>query len=158
MEKVNQILNNDIFKSNMKLIEELEKDRKFCKHGLDHSLDVARIAYIKSLEDNLNISKEVIYAVGLLHDLGRSLQYKEGIPHHEGSVILAKQILKDTLFNDDEKSLIISGIENHRKSDDKNYFYKLIQDSDKLSRNCFSCKSYNECYWDSNKKNDFIKY
>ena len=133
MEKVNQILNNDIFKSNMKLIEELEKDRKFCKHGLDHSLDVARIAYIKSLEDNLNISKEVIYAVGLLHDLGRSLQYKEGIPHHEGSVILAKQILKDTLFNDDEKSLIISGIENHRKSDDKNYFYKLIQDSDKLS-------------------------
>lgn len=158
MKKVNQILNNKIFKSNMKLIEELEKDREFCRHGLHHSLDLARIAYIKSLEDNMGISKEVIYAVALLHDIGRGLQYKDGIPHHEGSVILAKEILEDTSFSDDEKLLIINGIENHRNTNDESSFNKLIQDSDKLSRNCFSCKSYNECYWDSNKKNSLIKY
>lgn len=158
MEKVNQILNNKTFKSNMKLIEELEKDREFCRHGLDHSLDLARIAYIKSLEDNMGIEKEIIYAVALLHDIGRVLQYKDGTPHHEGSVILAKKILKDTSFNDNEKLLIIDGIENHRKTNDESSFNKLIQDSDKLSRNCFSCKSYNECYWDSNKKNNLIKY
>ncbi|MBY0756980.1 HD domain-containing protein [Clostridium sardiniense] len=158
MKRVNQILNNETFKINMGLLDKLEKDREFCRHGLDHSLDLARIAYIKSLEEDIKISKEIIYAVALLHDLGRVLQYTEGVPHHEGSVILAKQILKDTSFNDEERALIIDGIEKHREINGENSFNKLIQDSDKLSRNCFSCKSYDKCYWDSNKKNNLIKY
>lgn len=158
MKRVNQILNNETFKRNMGLLDKLEKDREFCRHGLDHSLDLARIAYIKSLEEDIKVSKEIIYAVALLHDLGRVLQYTEEVPHHEGSVILAKQILKDTSFNDEERALIIDGIEKHRETNGKNSFNKLIQDSDKLSRNCFSCKSYDKCYWDANKKNNLIKY
>ena len=158
MDKVNEILKNNIFKENMKLLENLEIDREFCRHGLNHSLDVARIAYIKALEENINISKEVIYAVALLHDIGRVLQYKENIPHHKGSVILAEKILKETSFSNEEQNLIISGIENHREDNNSNYFNKLIRESDKLSRNCFTCKSYNKCYWDKNKKNNIIKY
>ena len=34
----------------------------------------------------------------------------------------------------------------------------IIYTSDKLSRNCFSCKSEKECYWDKEKKNLKIKY
>lgn len=158
MEKVNEILNNHLFKTSMKRLEELEENREFCKHGIEHSLSVARIAYIKVLEENINISKEIIYAVALLHDIGRVLQYENGIPHHEGSVILSKKILKDTSFSKEEKNLILDAIEEHREIVSENIFKKIIQDSDKLSRSCFNCKAYNDCYWDYNKKNHTIKY
>ena len=39
---------------------EKEKSRIFCKHDLQHSLDVARIAYILNLEADLKIEKEII--------------------------------------------------------------------------------------------------
>lgn len=158
MNKVNEILSNDLFKKSMKELEKLEEKREFCKHDIEHSLDVARIAYIKILEENLNISKEIIYAVALLHDIGRVLQYKEGIPHHEGSVIISREILKDTSFSEEEKNIIIDAIKEHREDLAKSDFQKTIQMSDKLSRNCYNCKAYNKCYWNYEKKNHIIKY
>ena len=67
--------------SNMEHLAEYEKNRIFCRHGMDHLMDVARIAYIENLEKNCGISKEIIYGAALLHDIGRYLQYTEGIPH-----------------------------------------------------------------------------
>ena len=92
MDKVNEILNNEKYKKYLVMLEELEKDRVFCKHGIEHSLDVARIAYIRVLELELPYSKEIIYAIALLHDIGRVLEYKENIPHHKGSLISSTQI------------------------------------------------------------------
>ncbi|WP_024613549.1 HD domain-containing protein [Clostridium sp. Ade.TY] len=158
MNKVNEILNNDLFKKYIKELETLETDREFCKHNMEHSLDVARIAYIKVLEENINISKEVIYAVALLHDIGRVLQYKDGTPHHKGSVIISEEILKDTSFSREEKDIIIDAIKEHREELAENDFQSIIQISDKLSRNCYNCKAYDKCYWDYNKKNHIIKY
>ncbi len=158
MNKVNEILNNDLFKKYIKELETLETDREFCKHNIEHSLDVARIAYIKVLEENINISKEVIYAVALLHDIGRVLQYKDGTPHHKGSVIISEEILKDTSFSREEKDIIIDSIKEHREELAENDFQSIIQISDKLSRNCYNCKAYDKCYWDYNKKNHIIKY
>ncbi len=158
MNKVNEILNNDLFKKYIKELETLEIDREFCKHNIEHSLDVARIAYIKVLEENINISKEVIYAVALLHDIGRVLQYKDGTPHHKGSVIISEEILKDTSFGREEKDIIIDAIKEHREELAENDFQSIIQISDKLSRNCYNCKAYDKCYWDYNKKNHIIKY
>lgn len=158
MNKVNEILNNDLFKKYIKELETLEIDREFCKHNIEHSLDVARIAYIKVLEENINISKEVIYAVALLHDIGRVLQYKDGTLHHKGSVIISEEILKDTSFGREEKDIIIDAIKEHREELAENDFQSIIQISDKLSRNCYNCKAYDKCYWDYNKKNHIIKY
>lgn len=157
MKKVNEILFNKKYIELLKKLELLEKDRIFCKHTMEHFLDLARIAYIRVLEEKLNYSKEVIYAIALLHDIGRVLEYEKGIPHHEGSVIIANEILEETSYNKEEKELIISAIENHRNvnSTDLN---NIIYTSDKLSRNCFSCKSEKECYWDKEKKNLKIKY
>lgn len=157
MDKINEILLSDKYKEILNTLEFLEKDRVFCKHNIEHFLDVARIAYIKVLEDRLDYSKEIIYAIALLHDIGRVLEYNEGIPHHEGSVILAKEILSETSYDDKEKEIIISAIENHRSIDD-NVLNKIIYVSDKISRNCFSCKSEKECYWSTEKKNLKIKY
>ena len=45
----------------------------------------------------------VIYAIGLLHDIGRVEQYEKGIGHHIASFNIAKEILKDIDFKEEEK-------------------------------------------------------
>lgn len=70
MERINQICSHPVWKKYMLEIDNLEKNRVYCKHGIEHLLDVARIAYIKKLESGYKIEKEVIYAAALLHDLG----------------------------------------------------------------------------------------
>lgn len=152
LKRVNEVLNNDLFKYYIKRLKKLEQNRKFCLHNIEHSLDVARISYIYVLENHLEYSKEVVYTVALLHDLGRVLQYEEGTEHHEGSIIIAEKILKDIKFSEDEKEDILKAIKNHRKeSYDK--LSNIIYKSDKLSRNCFMCKAEEECYWSKDKKN-----
>ena len=107
MENVNKILNNLKYKSLLNELNKLEINREFCNHTLEHFLDVARIAYITVLEKGLRYNKEVIYSIALLHDIGRVLQYNEGIDHHKGSAIIAAEILEDTNFSDADKTLIV---------------------------------------------------
>ena len=45
MKRVDAILNDPSFIKRIDAIEEGEADRVFCKHGMDHILSVARIAY-----------------------------------------------------------------------------------------------------------------
>ena len=156
MENVNIILNNPKYKKLLNELNDLEKDRKFCNHTLEHFLDVARIAYIIVLEKKLCYSKEVIYSIALLHDIGRVMEYNKGIDHHEASAIIAEEILEHTSFNTEEKALIIKAIKEHRRESDDE-LSKIIYKSDKLSRNCFNCKAYNECYWKEEKKNSNIR-
>lgn len=158
MKKIELITNNKTFKINLKKLQELEKNRVFCKHGIEHSLDVARIAYIMVLENNLKIDKEIIYGAALLHDLGRVLQYEENIPHEEGSLILGKIILKECNYCDEDIDMILNAIKFHRKEESKSELGEILYKSDKLSRMCFVCKSELDCYWDKKKKNFIIKY
>lgn len=157
MERINKILNNKNYKSYLEKIYNFEKDRIFCNHNLEHFLSMSRIAYIMILENNINISKEVVYAVGLLHDIGRWQQYDTGINHNEASVNLSVGILKDCGFTKEEEVLILRAISSHRVvSKDKvnEIFYK----ADKLSRNCIECNAKKECNWNNDKKNLNIKY
>lgn len=103
MERINKISEHPLWKLHMTQLKEAEKDRIFCKHGIEHLLDVARIAYIENLEQNCGVSKEWIYAAALLHDIGRFLQYSKGISHEEAGAELAEEILKDCGFNKEEK-------------------------------------------------------
>ncbi|NLK96367.1 MAG: HD domain-containing protein [Clostridiales bacterium] len=157
MDKINEILNNKKYKYYLNKLYEYEKERKFCIHDIEHFLAVARIAYIKVLEEGLSYSKDVIYAIGLLHDIGRVLQYEDNTPHNEGSVIIGKEILDETSYNEKEKEEILRAINNHRKVEEDS-LSKIIYISDKLSRNCFNCKALKECYWSIEKKNFKIKY
>lgn len=155
MNNIEKILNNPKYKELLKKLEELEENRVFCKHNLEHFLDVARISYIYVLENKLTYSKDIIYVIALLHDIGRVLEYEENIDHHNASVILANELLKETNFKEEEIELIIRAIENHR-SESSDELSKIIYKADKLSRNCFNCKAKKECYWDENKKNKTI--
>ena len=69
MERVNKIWRHPVWKQHMEHLAEYEKNRIFCRHGIDHLMDVARIAYIENLEKNCGISKEIIYGAALLHDI-----------------------------------------------------------------------------------------
>ena len=152
MNKINEILYNDKYIRYLKELYELEQDRIFCRHTIEHFLDVSRIAYIKVLENNLSYSKDIIYAIGLLHDIGRVLQYNEGIPHDEGSVIIAREILSETSYTEEEVDVILSAIDSHRQRTNGE-LESIIYNSDKESRNCFMCAAEKECYWSKDKKN-----
>lgn len=159
MIKIDNILNNARYKRYMKDIDDSEIDRKFCLHGISHSLDVARISYIINLEEKLGYDKSSIYAMSLLHDIGRSVEYKDNIPHHEAGVGIAEQILKEAQFDNEEIKKITDAIAHHKNLDgeEKSLRYLLFK-ADKLSRNCFECKMYDQCYWKEELKNKTITY
>ena len=61
MERVNGILKDPLYRTCLSKIALFERDRIFCGHDMAHFLDVARLAYIFNLEENLGIEKEEIY-------------------------------------------------------------------------------------------------
>ena len=157
MKNIDIIMNNSMYTESLEKLKKYEENREFCNHTIEHFIDVARIAYIMVLEEDLKVSKEVIYAIGLLHDIGRVRQYEEGIHHDIASVEMSKEILKETSFTEYEVDIILNGIANHRRESD-NKLEEIIYKADKLSRQCFNCKAEKECYWSSEKKNFKITY
>lgn len=159
MERVNRICEHPVWKWHMERLAEYEKDRIFCRHGMEHLLDVARIAYIENLENNRGISKEIIYGVALLHDIGRYLQYTEGIPHEKAGEKLALEILKDSGFSEEEQEEILEAVSRHRDKDtkDSSQLAGLIYRADKQSRICCFCSAEPECNWSEEKKNRQIR-
>lgn len=155
MERVNKICSHPLWRESVDKIQELEQDRIFCRHTIAHFQDVARIAYIENLEKDMGISKELIYAAAMLHDIGRHLQYLEGIPHDEGSAMLAEKILTDCEFNKQEQDAILSAILQHRTTETKTKgdLAGILYRADKKSRSCLFCPVCEECNWSTEKKN-----
>ena len=160
MKEIELIRKHPLYLSSCKRLEELERDRRFCRHQMPHLLDVARIAYIRSLENGLGLKKEVIYAAAILHDIGKASQYTEGIPHETAGKETAEKILEDTdTFTGEERQMILQAILEHRRdSENQSVLGRLLYESDKLSRACYACPAEKECNWSSGKKNMEIKW
>ena len=158
MDRVNQIWKHPLYQTELHKLQLLEAYREFCRHTPEHFLDVARLAYIRALEENYSVSKELIYCTALLHDIGRARQYEDGTPHDEAGAVIAEQILKELGFSPEEIQAIVSAIRGHRAETNQTILGQLIYRADKKSRNCFSCKAEPECYWSSAKKNMTIQY
>jgi putative nucleotidyltransferase with HDIG domain len=158
MERIDQIIQHPLFIRSIETTEKFERDRIFCCHGLSHCLDVARSAYITALEEKLPISKELIYAAALLHDIGRWKEYEEQVPHQLAGIELAGQILEDTDFNPDERQAIekVIAYHRHQKEAGQTLLAELIYRADKQTRPCFMCKAYEACYWPKERKNKTI--
>ena len=101
------------------------KRQDYCRHGMEHFLDTARIAYIRSLEETIPVSKDQIYAAALLHDIGKWQQYEDGTPHEIASARIASCILKDIVttaeafpggawFSPEDIRQILTAIRGHR--------------------------------------------
>ena len=167
MERIERIRKHPLYVSNQQRIDNMEENRIFCCHGVNHSLDVARILYILVMEQGLSVAKDIIYAAALLHDIGRGLQYEENVSHHEVGARLAREILLDCNYNEDEIVMIVEAIAGHHTGnahsegvmDESEHSFKdLFYKADKLSRNCFDCTASEACYWTQEKRNLQIKY
>lgn len=158
MNRIQRILSHPGFLAALSEIEEAEKTRIFCCHGLSHLLDTARIAYIQALEQQLPLEKELIYAAALLHDLGRAEQYRMGTPHHEAGPRLAAPILWDAGFTQQEAGQILDAIQSHRSREHTSSLGELLYRADKASRCCFACSAQGECNWSDEKKNSELYF
>ena len=152
------IQNHPLYLSADRRLQELEEIRVFCRHQMNHLLDVARIAYILDLEEGLDIGRDLIYAAAILHDIGKGRQYEEGIPHETASADLAEQILADMpaklAFTSEEQQQILTAIRGHRRLRcDAEPLEALLYKSDKMSRACFACPAESQCNWSNDKKN-----
>ncbi len=154
MDRADKIYNHPTYKKIMQKIADTEKDRIYCLHGVEHSFDVARIAYIIALENGIKIKKDIIYAASLLHDLGRGVDYHNHTPK---SIELADEILHDCDFGEDEISQIINAIDLHGE-ENGNGLLGIIQKADKVSRLCLNCKSIDTCKWKKEELNMNITY
>lgn len=159
MQRVERILNDPLFQNHLKKIAELEETRIFCKHNLAHFLDVARIAYALSLEQNIPIKKDLIYGAALLHDIGRHLQYQFGVDHALASVDLAVPILENAGYIKTEIEEILSAIRKHRKGIELiQPLEQLIFHADKASRLCLLCPARSKCNKWENQSPLFLNY
>lgn len=149
MARVNQLLDLEDYCCYIEKIECLEKERRFCKHGFEHGLNVARIAYAYILEKGeMIIPKEVVYAAAFLHDIGRWAEYETGEDHAEVSVRLAFPLLEMSGFRLEETQVIIQGIREHRrhKEEDLTPLGEALARADDWSRDCRRCTVQTLCY------------
>ena len=143
MKRVNAVLENELFCRALAKIEESESGRVFCRHGLPHLLDTARIMSILALKEGKAVPQEEIYACALLHDIGR-----EGGEHASKSAALAEKILPQCGFDEKESARICGAIAEHGHDKEGNSaLAELLCRADRLSRPCFACAAAGDCYW-----------
>lgn len=149
MARVNRLLDHEEYIRYIEKINELEKERRFCRHGFEHGLSVARIAYTYLLEKgDMDISKEGIYAAALLHDIGRWVEYQTGEDHAEASARMALPLLEECGFRAEEIHVISIGIREHRRHHGGNLspLGQALAIADDWSRECRSCSAQTLCY------------
>ena len=101
-DRIDRILKNEFFRLNVEKNGEAEAERCFCRHDMSHFLDVARIGMILNLKEQQGVEEELVYAAGLLHDIGKHLQYNEGTPHEQASAEIAPAILWECGFSEED--------------------------------------------------------
>lgn len=161
MKRIRLIQEHGQFQELFGKLQEAERDRVFCRHTMEHFLDVARLMYIYNLENGSNIRKDVIYAAALLHDIGRYEQIRNGTSHDIAGARIAQEIMKDCGFTAEEIRTVSNAILGHRNAESaasEEQLTEYLYRADKKSRNCFSCPVQDACNWPGEKKNQWIEY
>ncbi|HAP32150.1 MAG TPA: phosphohydrolase [Firmicutes bacterium] len=152
MERINLLLRSSLYRDYLGKVEEKEKDRVFCKHGFNHSMEVARLCWIFLLENGLTYARDVVYAAALLHDLGRCEEDNATVAaacHALRSARLAEPLLAEAGYSLPERKLITDAIAEHRKGEDEVFTSHLsyfLRRADKYSRLCGDCPAAAACY------------
>lgn len=169
MKYVEALLKDSSFLYRLFHLAELEKNRAYCRHDLEHFLNTARIAWIFALEKGLSPEKEQIYLAALLHDLGRVEEYEQEISHEEASAAFAGEILRRLGYDEKKTKEICYAVAAHRerrtflqlKDDlrsepgqfsDREQLTEILSAADQLSRNCFVCEKAADCKWREEEK------
>ena len=160
MRRVGRILQDRLYRRCLAENAAREVDRPFCRHDFQHMLDVARISYIMLVEggglDDLarecccagrQSVRDVVYAAGLLHDIGRFRQYDCGEDHAAAGALLARPILERAGFSFREVEVITRAIAAHRRGDEEGGLLgRVLCRADDLARPCAFCRARGDCY------------
>lgn len=149
MRRLNELVRSQDYQDHLARTAGLEKERIYCKHGFDHLLAVARIAYAYLLEqNNTNYSREVVYAAALLHDLGRWVEYQTGEDHAEAGARLAESLVREAGFTPRESEGILRAIREHRRQggDKVSPLGEALALADDWSRECWNCQAKSTCH------------
>ena len=73
MNAPDRLLAHPDYQRAIRAIAEREQDRRFCRHGLDHVSDVARLLWILVIENERPFDKDTVLLTAMLHDIGRSV-------------------------------------------------------------------------------------
>ena len=159
MDRIDKILNHDLFLYHLGKNNAAEADRRFCRHSMVHFLDVARIGMIFNLRENLQIPEDLLYAAALLHDIGKHEQYENGTPHEEASARIAPLILEKCGYTEAEIAEITEAVLQHRTKSvaGEPTLSGVLYRADKKSRACFTCEAKEACNWSGEKKNLQLK-
>jgi uncharacterized protein len=158
MKRVNELLRDPEFLEHMRKNREAEADRSYCRHDLNHALDVARVAHILNLEGKLGLDKEVVYAAALVHDIGRWMEYASGIGHDQASQALAEGLLKKSGYSGRETEDILEAVGSHRREGSASPLSDLLYRADKLSRNCSVCGAISTCKRFAGNETPYLNY
>lgn len=159
LELTNRIVRNETYKKELDTLRSLEMGRVFCKHDMEHFLSVARLTLILCGEKNISVQPDMIYSAALLHDIGRTEQYKNGTPHDIAGEQIAERILNEVGCPDDMRINILSLIASHRNKDNKkDSLEDIFYIADKRSRLCFCCEAQDECNWSLEKRNMEVEF
>lgn len=160
MNRLEIILQDNFYKECLKKNAQKEVDRRFCKHDFAHLSLTSQLTYQLLKEQNLLklimeeikekdelILKEIVGAAGILHDIGRFVQYETGKDHALEGAKLAYSILKIAKFTPKEIEIIQKAIEEHNKNEKAlTVLGKILCLADDLVRPCFECKAKEDCY------------
>lgn len=160
MKIVDALLAHAGYQDAQRTIEEKERTRRFCRHGSEHALDVARILWILVLENHRDFDKETVYLTALLHDIGRSTNDAE---HDRVSAEMARKWLLELGASDCLINAVCAAIGTHRSKDATidpatASLGDLLALADKKSRPCYRCAAASDCYWPADLKNHQITY
>lgn len=159
MDLAYQIMQHPKFIEYINLNKACEVERSFCRHDLQHAVDVARVAYIISLESKYDLSKEIIYAAALLHDIAKWKQYREKLDHAAEGAVLAREILEDLNCNKKDTEMILDAIRSHRiKGKGTSPLSIVLYAGDKSCRPCIDCSMVKECDWYTDGKKPELLY
>lgn len=156
MERIQPILQHPLYRDALQRMDILEHNRIYCRHGLPHLLDVARIAALLAVDRGVTYPRDVIYAAALLHDLGRLKQYMTGEPHAAAGVPMAQEILRDTTFTAAEQAEILQAVGRHQTGAAPDSLAQIICEADHASRMCFVCPAADSCYWSEERRNHTV--
>lgn len=177
MRYVVELLHNQEYRQRLSRLGKLEEERVYCGHDMRHFTDVARLAQLRNLTENMKQDKEMIYLYALLHDMGRVAEYEQGISHAEASAEYAGEILVHIGYPQEKTAVIQHAIRGHRgvaeqfgtgrfvaagnaakcspPEEDRqaDTFTALMKWADKASRMCFLCEAQDTCKWSNEQKN-----
>ena len=174
LDRINGIINNQEYQDWIIANNQAEYGSEYCRHGLEHAFDVARIAYELWLDNKGNpLAKDIVYAAGLLHDIGFWSKFEDLNEHdddcdcgchdhnaeQETPFQIGAALAEDILFEAGYHPAVISEITKailNMDNDVKEGLSVILRKANELSRPCFICPMNDKC--DKKNKNLRLVY